>query len=181
MPNSNSSSSTIPQTRFLCISTCPRTPNACSPLFNVHKHDMQVLSPTHPTSSSHRSCPSPHLLLRVKDGSTIRLIAFLWGRRELRLRSGRETMSPLLPSAPAPNSTPGEKPFELAPLPPFCKAKRTRKRSTCQSYPAPPIRRLTLVSSTSSPPCPRHAISSSSFRASPPASTPTPMSHVAVT
>ena len=128
-------------------------------LLNVHKHDMQVPSPIHPTSSSHRSCPSPHLsFLRVKDRSTIRPIAFLWGRREQRLRSGRETMSPLLPSA-VQYSTPGEKPFELAPsplTPSFCKAKRTRRRSTCQSYPAPPIRRPTLVSSTSSPSCPRH-------------------------
>ena len=42
------------------------------------------------------------------------------------------------------------KPFEFAPLPPTCKAKRTKGRSACQSYPASPIPRLTLVSSTCS-------------------------------
>jgi hypothetical protein len=36
---------------------------------------------------------------------------------------------------------------------PLCKAKRTKRRSTCQSFPAPPIPRLTLVGSTSSLSC----------------------------
>jgi len=56
-----------------------------------------------------------------------------------------------------------------------------KRRSTCQSYPAPPIPRLTLFSSTSSSvttSSSSHAISSPSSSPSPLPPTPTPMSHV---
>ena len=40
------------------------------------------------------ACRYPYLfLLGVKDGTTIRPIAFLWGGRELRLRRGRRVRS----------------------------------------------------------------------------------------
>ncbi|KIJ94659.1 hypothetical protein K443DRAFT_11917 [Laccaria amethystina LaAM-08-1] len=178
----------------------PADPNLFS-LLNVHKHSVQVPSPT---PSSLRSCASPHLFFRVKDGSPIRPIS---------LRASRTISSPWTsddesalafhgsicdPSraaiklfilkcngfwltSPVNDGSTYFKRFKLAPLPltpSFCKAKRTKRRSTCQSYPAPPIPRLTPVSSSvmTSSSSPRHLFSSSPSSPLPP--TPTPMSHI---
>ena len=66
---------------------------------SVHQHAAQVPSPTHPNLSSPRS-PTSDSDSRIgrQLGRFQEEITFLWGRRGPRLRSGRQTTSPLLPS-----------------------------------------------------------------------------------
>ena len=79
-------------------------------------------------------------------------IAFLCGRTAIKLFifecNGFSLTSPVNDSCPPPLSHSNSLPCHSSPS--LCKAKRTKRRSTYQSYPAPPIPRLTLVSLTCS-------------------------------
>ena len=84
-------------TIFLWLSL-PQIHMRCSP---IHLISQPAPSPTLPTLR--------RIAARDNLADFQQEIAFLWGRRELRLRPGRETMNPRLPST-VQHSTPAEGP-----------------------------------------------------------------------